>query len=399
MAPRPSGRARARLITPLLVGALAVPVLVAAPTSSEAASCATSVNLTRLSHQVLKDKVVIDTFRARVTTGRNTRSATVIRMTMPRGSRPQLLHKPLGLVDSISNQVRAQAPRALTAINGDFFAYYDIGHHQSTILPWSSTVTHGAVLRGFDVADQIVGVDSSGHPYGGRFAVVGTATDGPTSYPLRGINVESIASDGVTVYTRAWYPSGSTPRPSGSVEWVVRHHTITQVWTGGSNGAPGPAGSQVLAFGSSVAATAAKAKVGDPVTLTYRQSTATGVKLREAVGTREAMVAQAKPSIDCRHYDTEARPRTSIGWTARGRWMTLSVPGTGYDRSGYRIGGLDVPEEAAVAARLRFDQAFILDGGGSVTAWARHGSAWQRVDDSNSAWERYVPNGLAFLRP
>ena len=131
----------------------------------------------------------------------------------------------------------------------------------------------------------------------------------------------------------------------------------------------------------------------------YRQTTSTGVRLQEAVGTRQAMIKSSFVTLDCRPFDSEARPRTSVGWTGKGRWMTLLVPGTGYDRSGYRIGGLDVPEEAAVASHLGFADAFILDGGGSVTEWARHGHRWSRVDDSNSAWERYVPNGLAFNAP
>ena len=70
--------------------------------------------------------MVIDTFRATVTTNGWHRSATVIRTTMPRGSRPQLIHAQLGVVAPISQQVRNQTPRALAAINGDFFTYYRV---------------------------------------------------------------------------------------------------------------------------------------------------------------------------------------------------------------------------------------------------------------------------------
>jgi len=391
-------RVYARRIAPVLIGVLAVPVLFATTTSSVAVSCASTVSLHRIKHQVLRDKVVIDTFRATVTTSGHSRSANVIRTTLPQGTSPKLIRQSFGLVKPISDQVRSQAPRALAAINGDFFAYYRVGHG-NVLLPWSSSVTGTKLLRGFGNAHPVVGVDVSGHPYGGPLAVSGTVADGSVSYQVRGVNTESVVSDGATVYTRAWYPSSSTPRPAGATEWVVSHRQIAQIWTGHSNGSPVPAGSKVVAFGSGVAAQAANAKVGDPVSVRYTQVTSSGVKLREAVGIRQAMIKASFVTLDCRAFDAEARPRTSIGWTAKGRWMTLIVPGTGYDPTGYRIGGFDVPEEAAVASHLGFNEAFILDGGGSVTEWARHGRSWGRVDDSNSAWERYVPNGLAFVRP
>lgn len=393
-----SRRVLARATAPLLVSAVTVALLAVPSTSSVAVSCASKVALQRTRHHVLRDKVVIDTFRATVTTNGRSRSATVIRTTMPRGSKPQLIHQPLGLVKPISQQVAAQTPKALTAINGDFFAYYRVDHG-NVLLPWSASVSHGRLLRGFTGPREVVGVDTTGRPYGGPLGVTGTVEDGSVSYPVLAVNAESVASHGVTIYTRAWYPSNSTPRPAGATEWVVSHRKIAQVLTGRGNGAPVPVGSQVIAFGSSVAAQAAQAKVGDPVTVKVDQTTSTGVDLGEAVGIRQAMIKASFVTLDCRQFDSEARPRTSVGWTSKGRWMTLLVPGTGYDRTGYRIGGLDVPEEAAVASHLGFADAFILDGGGSVTEWARHGHRWSRVDDSNSAWERYVPNGLAFNAP
>jgi hypothetical protein len=391
-------RAAARVLAPLLAGAAALSLLAATSGPSVAVSCASKVSLQRTKHQVFADKVVLDTFRATVTTAGRSRTAIVIRMTLPRGSKPKLIHQPLGLVKPISQQVKAQAPKALAAVNGDFFAYYRMSHG-SVLLPWSSSVAHGQLVRASSASHMVVGVDRTGHPYGGPLSVTGTVEDGSVSYPITGVDSDSIASDGVAVFTRAWYPSGSTPRPTGDTEWVVSKGVLTAVLTGHGNGSPVPPKSKVVAFGRSLAAQAAKAKVGDPVTVTYHQVTTTGAALGEAVGSGPALVKSGQVVLDCAHYDSEPRPRTTIGWTSKGRWRTLVVPGTGYDPTGYRIGGFDVPEEAAVVSHLGFDNAFILDGGGSVTEWTRHGRRWTRVDDSNSAWERYVPNGLAFSRP
>ena len=51
--------------------------------------------------------------------------------------------------------------------------------------------------------------------------------------------------------------------------------------------------------------------------------------------------------------------------------MTLTLPGSGYDRNGYRIGGLGLAQEANVAKALGFVEASELDGGGSATAMVR----------------------------
>jgi hypothetical protein len=399
MATPSSSRARARRLAPLLLGFLIVPLLLIPATSSVAVSCASKVTATRVKHRVLPDKVVIDTFAVTVTTGNRVSKARVIRTTLPKGARPKLIHEQLGNVEPISTQVRSEAPRALTAINGDFFAYYRVSRGD-VILPWSSSVSRGRVLRGFSVGNAVVGVDTKGRPYGGPLAIAGTVADTllpSVSYQVLGVNRETVPADGVTVYTGAW--NTQAPRPAGAAEWVISRGKIAHVWAQHSShlGASVPPGSRVLAFGGKVATLAANAKVGDPVSVAYHQVTSTGVTLREAVGSRRAMITASTLTLDCSAFDSEPRPRTSVGWTSRGRWMTLIVPGTGYDYTGYRIGGLDVPEEAAVASTLHFANAFILDGGGSVTEWARHGSRWGRVDDTNSAWERYVPNGLAFV--
>jgi len=109
-------------------------------------------------------------------------------------------------------------------------------------------------------------------------------------------------------------------------------------------------------------------------------------------------VSDGTVALDCAVHSTEPRPRTTVGWTSKGRWMTLIVPGSGYDSSGYRIGGLSITAEANVAKALGFSTAVEVDGGGSVTSYLRtNAGVWDRVDDADSQWQRPVPNGLAFV--
>ena len=80
--------------------------------------------------------------------------------------------------------------------------------------------------------------------------------------------------------------------------------------------------------------------------------------------------------------------------------MTLSLPGSGYDRNGYRIGGLGLVQEANVAKALGFVEASELDGGGSTTAMVRRSDGnWDRVDDADNIWQRPVPNALIWVKP
>ena len=80
--------------------------------------------------------------------------------------------------------------------------------------------------------------------------------------------------------------------------------------------------------------------------------------------------------------------------------MTLTLPGSSYDRNGYRIGGLGLAQEANIAKALGFTDAVELDGGGSTTAFVRRAdNDWDRVDDPDSLWQRPIPNALVWVKP
>jgi len=361
--------------------------------------CVLTVNASPLTHRVYPTGVVLDEFRVKVTSGTHSQIANVQRMTMPSGSKPKLLYKRLGWLDELRDQVKAQTPRAIAAINGDFFFEYRWSSGGSTILPLGPSVSHGVVVRGQDEPHPVVGVDANGRAYADRLSVSGTVTSRTGSYGLTGVNWHTLGDRGVVLFTTAWAEGSSARRPTGWVEWVVADHRITDVRTGNSRGSAVARGTRVVAFGRSLADVASKARVGDLTKLAVRQTTTSGVPLAEAVGRGFKLVEDAAVVVDCRSVPNDPRPRTTVGWSG-GRWMTLVVPGTGYDSNGYRIGGLGVTQAANVARALGFKAAYSLDGGGSVTSYGRlRDGSWKRFDDSASQWQRPIPNGLAFTAP
>ena len=96
-----------------------------------------------------------------------------------------------------------------------------------------------------------------------------------------------------------------------------------------------------------------------------------------------------------------------IGWDAKGRWRTFTVPGTkAYLKNGsslQREGGMGLASAANVAKSLGMTNAYELDGGGSTSLWTRTGTQWTRKDlykmsvQSGCVCERWMSNGLSFL--
>src|SRR5262249_10148039 len=155
-----------------------------------------------------------------------------------------------------------------------------------------------------------------------------------------------------------------------------------------------PAKTKIVAFGPGLAAKARKAKRGSHVTLSVQQDVPNSSSpLKEAIGRGLQLVDHSKVAPACAPAYNQVRPRTTVGWTSTGQWMTMTLPGSGFDRYGYRIGGLGLSQEAKVAVALGFDEAAELDGGGSTTAFIRRAdNGWDRVDAADNIWQRPIPN-------
>ncbi|HVQ19049.1 MAG TPA: phosphodiester glycosidase family protein [Actinomycetes bacterium] len=386
------------LAIPVSLAVLGGALLAGSAGVDAAAPCDMRVTTNRTASQTLSSGVELNTYKVSVTSNRGTQSAVVQRMMMPAGAKPKLVHRRLGLVGTLRDQIAGRSNRTVAAINGDFFYEYSTGMGR-VVLPRGVSISRGRIIRADDEDMRVVGVDASGKPYTGMMHVGGTVSHGSDSFVVSGLNWHWLGAAGVVVYTHQWADGSVAQRPLATVEWVVRHGRIKDVRTGTSRGADVGRGTKVVAFGSDHATAAKRARVGDRVAISTRQVTSGGVTLREGVGRGAALVRGGAIAFDCGTYSSVVRPRTTVGWTAKGRWATLIVPGSGYDRYGYRIGGLGLPQEANVARELGFASADELDGGGSVTSYVRRGdSSWDRVDTADSYWARPIPNGLVFVK-
>lgn len=380
-------------------GALVAACLLALPAASPVAAagpCVMTVTKHRTAHHRLASGVVVDRYAVTVSRRSRTQTATVERLLMPRHSGPHLLTQPLGTARTLAEQLAARGPSSMAAVNGDFFDWYSVGRRLEA-LPLGPSVTRRAIVRSSVQPRNVVGVDTDGHPYAGSLAVAGTVTQGTTSYPVTGVNWQTVDAPSVVVFTSRWADSADAPRPAGAVEWVVARGHLTEVRTADGRGLPVARGTRVVAFGSTAASTARDAVVGDRVSVAVAQATSDGSTLAEAIGRGRTLVDGAATVLSCTTTTLAERPRTTVGWTGRLRWGTLTVLGDGYDSHGYRYGGLGLAAEANVAAALGFSAAYELDGGGSTAAYVHRPNArWDRLDDADTAWARPIPNGLVF---
>jgi hypothetical protein len=373
---------------------LSVPVEAATPTP-----CDMQVRVDRRSSEVYANGVERNVYDVKVTWGDKSQTAVVQRMVMPPKAQPRLVTKKLGALGQLRAQLDSpKGARGIAAVNGDFFYGYRV-ENDNVYLPRGASVTHGRAVRMDNVRMRVVGIDTNGDPFSGEVGVAGTVTHGSSVLHIDAVNWQTIGDGGVVVYTPDWTDVGDAARPEGSAEWVVRKNKIAQIRTGSQMGRNVKAHTKVVAFGADYARLAKRAHEGSAVSVAIRQDTTTGVQLKEAVGRGMALVRDGEVPWACAPVLNQVRPRTTVGWTSTGRWMTMSLPGTGYDRNGYRIGGLGLAQEANVAQELGFFDAVELDGGGSTTAFIRRADGdWDRVDDPDGIYQRPIPNALVWVK-
>ena len=344
----------------------------------------------------------------------------VIMTSYPSGAFPALINSKIGERQGIGAMAQNQQPQALGAINGDFFIFPDIRYANDLEMSRGPMIKAGRVIRGTDARQRVVGIDTDRQPFGGLMAVRGSVTPQigtGQSTPIVAVNWHTLRNGGVNLYTSDWSnslrPDGKayTPRPAGAVEWVISgRNKIKSIRSSTKNagqlGAPVATGTRVLAFSENASLAALGVPTGTRVKVSVRQSTSTGVKLFTGVGRGVPLVEGGKAApLGCNAYDHSkaARPRTFVGWNAKGYWRSFTVPGTGFDGVGLRVGGFGLANAANIAKRLGMTYAYELDGGGSTTLYTRsNGGTWTRRDlygmnTSVCSCERSMTNGLAFL--
>jgi hypothetical protein len=344
----------------------------------------------------------------------------VIMTSYPSGSYPALINSKIGERQVIGSMVKNQQPQALGAINGDFFIFPDIRYATDLEMSRGPMVRDGRVIRATNARQRVVGIDTNRQPFGGLMGIKGSATPQLATaqpVPIVSVNWHTIRNGGVNLYTTDWSNAlrangkAYTPRPAGAVEWVLNSHnkikTIrSSTKNSGQLGDPVASGTKVLAFAENASLAGLGVPAGTKVKISVKQNTSTGAKLFTAVGRGIPLVEAGVPApLGCNAYDHSkaARPRTFVGWNAKGYWRSFTVPGTKFDGVGLRVGGFGLANAANIAKRLGMEYAYELDGGGSTTLYTRNNAgAWSRrdlygVDTSVCACERPMTNGLAFL--
>ncbi|MFL6287752.1 MAG: phosphodiester glycosidase family protein [Actinomycetes bacterium] len=336
----------------------------------------------------------------------------VVLATYPKGAVPRLINAKVGLREPIGKMVRNQRRQAVAAINGDFFVFPDMRGMNDVEMSRGPMVRDGHLIRATAQRQRVVGVTTKHKPFAGMVAVRGTvrAKGSRVTTPVRALNWHQVKPGGVSIYTQAW--SDAIPRPRGRIEWVLNsHNTIRKVRSPARNsgelGDPVRDGTRVIAFSRDTAKAVRGMSTGTTVEVHTHQATGSKAKLLTAVGRGLPMVqgGVAAP-LGCNAYDHSkaARPRTFVGWNSRGRWLSLTVPGSTFDGIGLRIGGFGLANAANIARSLGMVRAYELDGGGSTTLYTRSKSgSWNRrdlygVNTSVCACERPMTNGLAFIK-
>ncbi|MEO8107012.1 MAG: phosphodiester glycosidase family protein [Actinomycetes bacterium] len=359
--------------------------------------------------------------------GQYDHQANVIMTTFPAGAYPSLVNKRIGERQAVGEMTKSQAPTALGGINGDFFIAPNIRYEKSIEMARGPMVKDGQVIRGVYQRMRIVGVDTKGQPYGDFFGVRGKVQAkliDATAIKVRGVNWHKVMGGGATVYTPDWSTitrgdgKATYPRPAGETEWVLNSsNQIISIRNARKNtnkrGDPVDKGTRVVAFSSNTANQAKGVPVGTSVRVKLRQSTTTGVRLRTGVGRGLPVVVDGKPApLGCRAYARtssamSARPRSFVGWDAKGRWRAFTVPGSKLEVINnvvLRNGGFGLANAANIATKLGMTYAYELDGGGSTTLWTRTDQTWTRRDlykvknPTGCACERFMSNGLAFIQ-
>jgi hypothetical protein len=344
----------------------------------------------------------------------------VVVTTYPSGAYPSLINSKIGERQVIGSMVQNQQPQAVGAINGDFFIFPDIRYETDIEMSRGPMIRDGRVIRASSARQRVVGIDTNRQPFGGLMSVKGLITPQTTNgqpVPIVGVNWHTLRTGGVNIYTTDWSNAlrgdgkAYTPRPAGAVEWVLNsRNKIKTVRSSTKNagqlGDPVASGTKVLAFSENASLAALGVPTGTKVKINVKQSTSTGVKLFTGVGRGLPLVEAGTPApLGCNAYDHSkaARPRTFVGWNAKGVWRSFTVPGAKFDGVGLRTGGFGLANAANIAKKLGMEYAYELDGGGSTTLYTRSNAGnWTRrdlygVDTSVCACERPMTNGLAFL--
>ncbi|MFI6095427.1 phosphodiester glycosidase family protein [Lentzea sp. NPDC051213] len=275
-----------------------------------------------------------------------------------------------------------QAPRAVAAINGDFF---DINNSNA---PEGVGVRDGQLVK--SGTGRAAGIDAAGI---GR--VMETFFEGTLNgtHRLTQLNSARIDVDGIGVFNPLWGTYSRARAVQGAAdaaEVIVRDDVVESVGRPSADPIPGYA----LVGRDKGADVLRTLKPGDRVEVSYRNRTSDGSEPVTAVGGRQLLVKDGKNVAPA----DPLHPRTAVGFSQDGKKMVmLTVDG----RQGAYLLGLNLRDLADAMIELGAHNALNLDGGGSSTMLAREPGTTELkvVNTPSDGGERPIPNALALYAP
>jgi hypothetical protein len=275
-----------------------------------------------------------------------------------------------------------QTPRAVAAINGDFF---DIDNSNA---PEGVGIQDGRLRKSGN--GRAAGIDAAGIG-----SVMETFFEGTLNgtHELTQLNSAKIDVDGIGVFNPLWGTysrARATQGAADTAEVIVKDDIVQKVHSPSDE----PVEGYALVGRDKGADVLRSLRPGDRAEISYRNRTSDGSDPRTAIGGRQLLVRDGKnvAPADALH------PRTAVGFSRDGRKMhLLTVDG----RQSAYLQGLDLRDLADAMIELGAHNAVNLDGGGSSTMLAREPgtSELKVVNTPSDGAERPVPNGLALYAP
>lgn len=369
---------------------LAAGVLVAAPLTSSAATCAPTPTLLSRSANLTRALPGGGTMRVWDTgpTADPYRSIRLVAVRYPASAaiRQRVLTTPTVTQSATPSTFAKNNSRAVLVINGGFF------DPARAALPVGPQLKDGRLYKATSSPTAVVATLTNGRSAYSTLAVAGSVVGGGRSWKVVGLNHQSVSGSGVSVYTPDWGPQS---RPLGSIDIVVKSGKVIAKRTGSYRGKPVAAGTLVLTGTSTPGSQLAALPVGATVSVSYR-SVLGRSDMRSAIGSGGRRIYQGSVWPECTARSEELRPRSAIGWTQSGDLIVMTVSGRA-TKDGVRWGGATAHQVGDYMKKLGAYEAISLDGGTSTTMVARYavGGTVYRVDRAASDAQRAVPNVIA----
>ena len=374
-------------------------------TTAEASTCRPTTNVLSLKPTTLAlpggaDVRVWDTGRL----ANRLNETRIVAVRIPKGTlTPKVLAAPT--IDSVRTPQQLATPvaNAVLVVNGGVFDPVKLG------IPVESQILSNGIRKAERTPESslaILGADQHLDVISANLA--GSVRIGSHSYAISGLNWQSLASNGVAVYNRAW---GRTRHPGGPVALVVAGGKVIARRTGSSTTLPAASGQTILTAPKGAYANAlAVVKVGTAVTTTMREVGTTvwdpypHSKVADPSGMLMAGGTLVRYGVNniltCSGAGEEVRPRTVVGFLPNGDLLVVAMSGRALV-NGVRWGGATNHQAADYMVRLGARIAVKLDGGTSTTMLVRLkvGGPLYRLDRRAGDYQRPTPDSLAFLAP